>query len=139
MDRNVLPVKRETSIRKKMEFRDTQAIYLQIGDYLCEQILLDRWKENDRILSVRELGVSLQVNPNTVMRAYDFLQSNDIIFNKRGVGYFVSEQAKDKIIGYRRKQFLEQELPLIFKNMDILGMSFEEIRAKYNEYSNTIH
>jgi len=118
-----------------MEFKDTQAIYLQIGDYLCEQILLDRWKESDRILSVRELGVSLQVNPNTVMRTYDFLQSIDIIFNKRGVGYFVAEKAKIKIIAYRRKQFLEQELPLIFKNMKILGMSFEEIKAKYEEFS----
>ena len=122
-----------------MEFRDTQAIYLQIGDYLCEQILLDRWKESDRILSVRELGVELQVNPNTVMRTYDFLQSTDIIFNKRGVGYYVAEQAKSKIIAYRRKLFLEQELPQIFKNMDILGMSFEELRSKYNEYSNTSH
>ena len=122
-----------------MEFRDTQAIYLQIGDYICEQILLDRWKESDRILSVRELGVELQVNPNTVMRTYDFLQNTDIIFNKRGVGYFVAEQAKSKIIAYRRKLFLEEELPLIFKNMDILGMSFEELKAKYNEYSTTTH
>ena len=118
-----------------MEFKDIQAIYLQIGDYLCEQILLDRWKEGDRILSVRELGVALEVNPNTVMRAYDFLQSIDIIFNKRGVGYFVAEQAKSKIIDYRRKQFLEQELPLIFKNMNILGMSFDELRIKYEEFS----
>jgi GntR family transcriptional regulator len=122
-----------------MEFRDTQAIYLQIGDYICEQILLDRWKENDRILSVRELGVELQVNPNTVMRTYDFLQSIDIIYNKRGVGYFVAGQAQSKIIAYRRKLFLEQELPLIFKNMDILGMTFEELRAKYNDYSTSTH
>jgi len=118
-----------------MEFKDIQAIYLQIGDYLCEQILLDRWIEGDRILSVRELGIALEVNPNTVMRAYDFLQSIDIIFNKRGVGYFVAEQAKRKIIDYRRKQFLEQELPLIFKNMNILGMSFDELRIKYEEFS----
>jgi DNA-binding transcriptional regulator YhcF (GntR family) len=122
-----------------MDFNQNQAIYLQIGDYLCEQILLDRWKESDRILSVRELGVALQVNPNTVMRTYDFLQSIDIIFNKRGVGYFVAEQAKDKIIGYRRKQFLDIELPVIFKNMDILGMTFDELRVKYEEYSNTTH
>jgi len=121
-----------------MEFKDIQAIYLQIGDYLCEQILLDRWKEGDRILSVRELGVALEVNPNTVMRAYDFLQSIDIIFNKRGVGYFVAEQAKSKIIGYRRKLFLEQELPVIFKNMNILGMTFDELKDKYEEFSKNL-
>ena len=118
-----------------MEFKETQAIYLQIGDYISEQILLERWKEGDRILSVRELGVDLQVNPNTVMRAYDFLQSNEIIFNKRGVGYFVEKQAKNKIIEYRRKQFLELELPVIFKNMKLLGMNFDELKSKYEEFS----
>src|ERR1035437_2090346 len=118
-----------------MEFNQSQAIYMQIVDYISEQILFERWKEGDRILSVRELGVSLQVNPNTVMRTYDFLQNNDIVFNKRGVGYFVAEQAKSKIIDYRRKQFLELELPVIFKNMNILGMTFDELKAKYEEYS----
>jgi DNA-binding transcriptional regulator YhcF (GntR family) len=118
-----------------MEFNQSQAIYMQIGDYISEQILFERWKEGDRILSVRELGVSLQVNPNTVMRTYDFLQNNDIIFNKRGVGYFVAEQAKSKIIDYRRKQFLELELPVIFKNMNILGMTFDELKTKYEEFS----
>ena len=121
-----------------MEFNQSQAIYMQIGDYISEQILLDRWKEGDRILSVRELGVSLQVNPNTVMRTYDFLQNVEIIFNKRGVGYFVAEQAKNKIIDLRRKQFLEIELPVIFKNMKLLGMTFDELKAKYEEFSKNI-
>jgi len=122
-----------------MEFKDTQAIYLQIGDYVCEQILLDRWLAGDRILSVRELGVALQVNPNTVMRSFDFLQTNDIIFNKRGVGYFVTAQAKSKISAYRRKQFLEQELPAFFKNMTLLGMNFEEIKIQYEAYIQNNH
>jgi len=117
-----------------MEFKETQAIYLQIGDYICEQILLGRWNEGDRILSVRELGVALQVNPNTVMRTFDFLQSIEIIFNKRGVGYFVSEDAKTKIVTFRRKQFIEQDLPVFFKNLNILGMTFEEIKTRYDEF-----
>ena len=119
-----------------MEFKDTQAIYLQIGDYVCEQILLGRWNEGDRILSVRELGVDLQVNPNTVMRTFDFLQNNEIIFNKRGVGYFVAEQAKEKIIKYRRNQFTEHELPVFFKNISLLGMSLDEVKTLYDEYIN---
>lgn len=117
-----------------MEFKETQAIYLQIGDYVCEQILLGRWSEGDRIPSVRELGVDLQVNPNTVMRTYDFLQGVEIIYNKRGVGYFVDNNAKAKIISYRKKQFLEQELPLFFKNMTILGMEFDEIAQQYQVF-----
>ncbi len=117
-----------------MEFKETQAIYLQIGDYVCEQILLGRWMEGERIPSVRELGVDLQVNPNTVMRTYDFLQGNEMIYNKRGVGYFVSEDAKTKIIIYRKKQFLDQELPLFFKNLRILGMEFQEIEKQYEAF-----
>jgi len=118
-----------------MEFNQSQAIYLQIGDYICEQILIGRWKEGDRILSVRELGVALQVNPNTVVRTFEFLQNNEIIFNKRGVGYFVAENAKKKIIEYRRKQFLEFDLPIVFKNINLLGMSFDEIKTQYEEYN----
>ena len=117
-----------------MEFREAQAIYLQIGDYVCEQILLGRWKEGDRIPSVRELGVALEVNPNTVMRAYDFLQGRDIIFKERGVGYFVSNDAGKKIIHYRKNQFLEQDLPVVFKNMSLLGMTFKELENNYHQY-----
>ena len=117
-----------------MEFNQSQAIYLQIGDYVCEQILIGRWNEGDRILSVRELGVDLQVNPNTVMRTFDFLQNNEIIFNKRGVGYFVADQAKEKIIEYRRNQFMDHELPVFFKNITLLGMSFDELKFRYDEY-----
>jgi DNA-binding transcriptional regulator YhcF (GntR family) len=117
-----------------MEFKETQAIYLQIGDYVCEQILLGRWKEGERLLSVRELGVELEVNPNTAMRTYDFLQGKEIIFNKRGIGFFVEDDAKKKIIDYRKKLFLEQELPLIFKNMTLLGMPLNELEKEYNHY-----
>ncbi len=118
-----------------MEFKETQAIYLQIGDYICEQILLGRWNEGDRILSVRELGVALQVNPNTVMRTFEFLQSLEIIFNKRGIGYFVTADAKLKIIAYRRKQFIDQDMPVFFKNINILGMSMDEINQRYREFN----
>jgi len=117
-----------------MEFKETQAIYLQIGDYICEQILLGRWKEGDRIPSVRELGVDLQVNPNTVMRTFDFLQNNDIIFNKRGVGYFVAEQANEKIVKYRRNHFMDHELPVFFKNITLLNMNFDDLKVQYDEY-----
>ena len=117
-----------------MEFKGNQAIYLQIGEYISEQILLGRWKLDDRIPSVRELGVDLQVNPNTVMRAYDFLQGLDIIYNKRGVGYFVSVNAFKNIKTYRRKQFLDQELPIFFKTMRLLEMDLEDIKTAYEKF-----
>ena len=121
-----------------MEFRETQAIYLQISDFVCEQILLNRWEIGNRVQSVRELGVELQVNPNTVLRAYDFLQTNNIIFNKRGVGYFVAANAKSEIKSYRRNHFLEKELPILFKNMELLEMTIDELNTHYIKYKQTI-
>ena len=117
-----------------MDFKETQAIYLQIGEYVCEQILVGRWAEGERLLSVREMGVALEVNPNTVMRTYDFLQNREIIFNKRGVGYFVAEDARKKITEYRKTQFMEQDLPLVFKNMKLLGMDLNDFEKEYNKF-----
>ena len=79
------------------------------------------------MLSVRDVAVAMGVNPNTVMRTFDFLQGEDIIYNRRGVGYFVSPGAKNKIIAEQRRQFLEEELPLIRQRMKMLGISINEL------------
>lgn len=114
-----------------MNFNDNKAIYLQIAEWVFEQILNDNWKENDRIMSVRELGTLLVVNPNTILRSYDFLQKLEVIVNRRGVGYFVAPDATDKIISYRRKQFVEEEIPTFFKTMKLVRMSWEELAELY--------
>src|ERR1700743_2103303 len=117
-----------------MEFREQQAIYLQIAEYACEQILLKSWPPGTKILSIRDLAVMMEVNPNTVQRAYDFLQQREIIVNKRGVGYFVEEGAIDKVIALRKEQFIEQELPVFFRNVYLLKMPLDEIQTRYNQF-----
>jgi GntR family transcriptional regulator len=117
-----------------MEFRENEAIYLQIADYAGENILLDKWPLNEKISSVRDLAVVLQVNPNTVMRAYEFLQSREIIQNKRGIGFFVDPQAKQKIKAYRRERFLGHELNTFFKNLMLLEISMEEIESRFKAF-----
>ncbi|MCF2487421.1 GntR family transcriptional regulator [Dyadobacter sp. CY347] len=117
-----------------MEFKDKQSIYLQIADYICEQILLGKWPPNERIPSVRDLGGTLEVNPNTVMRTYEFLQNKEIIFNKRGIGYSVSEDAKERILAYKKERFVESELPEVFKMLYLLNIDMEELQARYNQF-----
>lgn len=116
-----------------MNFNDNKAIYLQIAEWVFEQILNGNWKEGDRIMSVRELGTLLVVNPNTILRSYDFLQKLEVIVNRRGVGYFVAPDATDKIISHRRKQFVEEEVPTFFKTMKLVRMSWEELAELYKE------
>jgi DNA-binding transcriptional regulator YhcF (GntR family) len=114
-----------------MEFKEPQAIYLQIAEYVCEKILLEKWNTDEKIPSVRELAVELEVNPNTAMRSYEFLQNKEIIYNKRGIGFFVSANAKEKVSVFRKQQFLETELPVFLKNMNILNISIQEIETFY--------
>jgi GntR family transcriptional regulator len=117
-----------------MEFRDNKAIYLQIAEYVCEHILLGKWKKEDKVPSVRELAVSLEVNPNTVMRTYELLQTKNIINNKRGIGFFVAEDAESQVKAYRRLQFMEDDLPGLFRNIYLLNISFKELEDRYNSF-----
>ena len=117
-----------------MEFREKQAIYLQIAEYVCEQILIEKTLTGDKILSIRDLAVKLEVNPNTVQRTYDYLQQKEIIQTKRGMGYFVADDAEQKIRTLRREQFIENDLPVFFKNVHLLNIGFDEIQTRFSDY-----
>ena len=117
-----------------MQFRESQAIYLQIADYVCEKILLKEWKPDERVPSVRELAIQLEVNPNTVMRTFEFLQQQEIIYNQRGIGYFVATTAYKNALQYRKTEFSEKDLPSIFRNMYLLGMELEELQPRFDKY-----
>jgi DNA-binding transcriptional regulator YhcF (GntR family) len=110
-----------------MNFSETTPIYLQIVEYVCEQIVLQKWKTESRIPSVRELGVALQVNPNTVLRSYDYLQTNQIVINKRGIGYFVTSDAVNRVVTLRKERFFQTEIPNLAKTLKLLNISIEEL------------
>lgn len=112
-----------------MEFKEQQPIYLQIAHYVCEMILTRAWPENERIPSVRELAVQLEVNPNTVMRTYEFLQQKQIVYNQRGVGLFVSERGITNATEYRRTEFLKKEVPVFLKTMSLLQITMEDLET----------
>lgn len=105
-----------------MDFKKQKPIYLQIADSIAERLLLGEWAPEDRIPSVRDLAAELGVNPNTVMRAFDYLQSLDIIYNRRGVGYFASADAHQRILDIQRRAFLDEEWPAVLQKMQLLNI-----------------
>ncbi len=117
-----------------MEFREKQAIYMQIAEYFRNNILRDKWKADEKVPSIRQLAVELEVNPNTVMRTYTHLQESNIIYNKRGIGYFVSPDAKESILEVVRMKFIDDDLPVIFNNMNMLEISIDEFEKLYMEW-----
>ena len=117
-----------------MDFRENKAIYIQIAEYVCEQILLKKWTLGEKIISIRDLAVNMEVNPNTVQRAYDLLQQREIISNKRGVGYFTEDNAMERILDFRREQFMENELPVFLRNIYLLKIDFKELKTQYDQF-----
>lgn len=117
-----------------MEFRETQPIYLQIAEYVCERVLLKEWSPEQRIPSVRELAILLAVNPNTVMRTYEFLQQKGIIYNQRGIGLFVAADGASNALAYRRQEFMEKEIPVFFKSMTLLQIDIDSLEAMFKKH-----
>ena len=116
-----------------MEFNAHKPIYLQICTQLYEQILSGELKADDRLLSVRDLGIQLGVNPNTIMRSYETMTTSGIIYNKRGIGYFVSENAKELVLNEMKNEFINNELPQVIKKMRLLGITNEEFITFANQ------
>lgn len=117
-----------------MEFKKSESIYEQIANSIQENILDGVWKGGDRIPSVRETAGKIQVNPNTVMRTYSLLQDEGIIFNKRGIGFFVSEDALEKTKEMKKHKFNSEMLPEFFKMIDKLDINFTELESSYKEW-----
>jgi len=117
-----------------MDFKENEAIYLQIAALVCDNILSGKWPQNEKILSVRDLAVELEVNPNTVMRSYEFLQSIEVIYNRRGLGLYVAPDAFKKVKSFRRKNFFAAQLPDLFKEMFLLDITPEDISGQYQKY-----
>lgn len=116
-----------------MMFNSEKAIYLQMADRICDEILSGTYADDSRIPSVREYAVALEVNSNTAVKAYEQLARDGIIYTRRGLGYFVTAGAKDRILASRRKQFLTQTLPDIFRQMRLLGIGIEDVEKAWRE------
>lgn len=110
-----------------MTFSNDKAIYLQMADRLCDEILAGKYKDDDRIPSVREYAVMLEVNTNTAVKAYEELARANIIYNKRGLGYFVTKGARKQILKERKRLFMKERLPEMFRQMRLLDIDIKDV------------
>ncbi|MDX2068982.1 MAG: GntR family transcriptional regulator [Haliscomenobacter sp.] len=119
-----------------MNWNDHKAIYLQIADQLVEDVLKGKTKVGERALSVRELAAQIQVNPNTVVRSYGLLEQEGVLHNQRGIGYYIAENALEKVRKLKRREFMEETLPEVFKMMQLLEISLDDINELYLQNQN---
>lgn len=105
-----------------IDYKSTKGIFQQIADNLCHQILEGKLMPGERVPSVRDLSAEFEVNRNTLLRTYALLNEAGIFDNKRGVGFFVSENAIDLIRASEKTEFFSNELPVFIQKVKLLGL-----------------
>lgn len=113
---------------------DNRPIYVRLADQICDRILLEEFRKLERIPSVREYAVTQQVNPATAARAFEILERQGVIFNKRGLGFFVAEEAADIIRKMRLETLLGEESELFFSRLAVLEVSPDQLKSMYAKY-----
>jgi DNA-binding transcriptional regulator YhcF (GntR family) len=106
-----------------MDFKTTKGIFQQIADNLCRQILAGKLPSGERVASVRDLAGEYEVNRNTLLRTYALLENAGIIVNRRGIGFFVSENAVEIIRENEKKEFFSNELPEFVRKVQLLKLT----------------
>ncbi len=91
------------------------------------QIIAGAWPADERMPSIKELSVAMTVNNRTVLKAFEDMQAENVIYQKRGLGYFVAPDAKANINRVKREEFFAATLPEFLREMKTAGIRPEEI------------
>ena len=118
-----------------MDFRTDRPIYHQIVDYAYGCILSGEWSPGARVPSVREMAVAMAVNSHTVLKAYEHLQSAGIIAPRRGMGFFLADDAPERVNADRRRDFFDTDLPEMYSRMKLLGISIDDVTEALRRFS----
>jgi DNA-binding transcriptional regulator YhcF (GntR family) len=110
-----------------IDYKSTKGIFQQIADNLCHQILEGKLTPGERVPSVRDLAAEFEVNRNTLLRTYALLNEAGIFDNKRGVGFFVSDNAIDLIRASEKTEFFSNELPMFIQKVKLLMLNSDDL------------
>ncbi|GIO42769.1 GntR family transcriptional regulator [Paenibacillus apis] len=110
-------------------FDDNLPIFQQVAHIIEDDILNGTFRVDEQILSVAQFSQLLQINPATVVKGIALLVNEGILYKKRGLGMFVSADAKEKIQLKRRDRFYKEMLTSLLSEADKLGLTTNEIIA----------
>ena len=111
---------------------DKKPIYIQIKDWLVDQIIDETIETHDKIPSTNEIVTYFKVNHITVSKGVTQLVEDGILYKKRGVGMFVEEGAREKLLKVRREEFVEDYLKPMLDEAEKLELTKEDIQQLIN-------
>lgn len=112
------------------DFHASQPIFVQIRQRLIEMILRGAVKESDPLPSVRQIAAELSVNPLTVTKAFEALVDIGVVEKRRGLGMFVTQGARDKLLTHERDKFLKEDWPRILTQIKALDLDPKTLFAE---------
>lgn len=108
-------------------FDDRGPIYQQIADRIKDELLSGSIQEEEQIMSTNQYAGFYRINPATVAKAFHLLVEEGILYKKRGIGMFVSPNARQSLLHARRERFFEDVVDAMLIEAERLGISTEEI------------
>lgn len=115
------------------DWDDSQPIYRQLRERIVSLIIDGVLKEGEAIPSVRQVAAEYRINHLTVSKAYQELVEEDLLQKRRGLGMFVAEGARQRLLERERKQFMEAEVPALLERTKRLGVSADELIELLNK------
>ena len=114
------------------DWNNNAPIYRQLKDRIVAMLLDGLLKPGDPLPSVRQIAADFQLNPITVSRAYQELADASLVEKRRGIGMYVTEGAREKLIVSERERFLHEEWPPMLEHIRRLGLNSEELLSAAN-------
>lgn len=114
-------------------WNDSQPIYWQLKERTIAMILDRTLAEGDALPSVRTVASEFQLNPITVSKSYQALVDEGLVEKRRGLGMFVVEGARKKLIDSEREKFITEEWPAMLSRISQLGLNIEDLPRKAQE------
>ena len=109
------------------DWHNNAPIYRQLKDRIVGMVLDGLLKPGDALPSVRQIAADFQLNPITVMRAYQELADATLVEKRRGIGMYVTDGAREKLLVSERERFLREEWPPLLERIQRLGMNLKEL------------
>ncbi|MHA7967454.1 GntR family transcriptional regulator [Paenibacillus sp. CAU 1782] len=110
-------------------FDDKSPIYLQIADGIKNDIVSGALKEEEQVMSTNQYASFYRINPATAAKGFQLLTEEGIIYKKRGIGMFVSPNARGILLKQRREAFFEQVVDHMLREAEVINISLNDIIA----------
>jgi len=108
-----------------VQWNDNTPIYRQLKERVVAMMLDGALKPGEALPSVRQIAAEYQLNPITVSRAYQELADETLVEKRRGIGMYVTDGAREKLLASERERFLQEEWPAVVARITRLGLSIE--------------